>query len=275
MNKIKSVITVMGLSFVLVISGCKGKGPEQEVHRKASGSHMESNENIIHGKVLESMNAAGYTYLHMDTGNEKVWVAIPEAKIEKGQTIKVVPDMKLENFKSKSLNRVFDRIIFATLLSGHHGRQPSPHDVAEKASEEMHMNMGAAMGMGGRSKTLPLPKDFKVEKAPGENGYTISQIYEKRTELNGKTVRVNGYVTKVLTDIMGKNWIHIKDGTETSSVTDLVITTNDLPNPGDIITATGKLSSDRDFGAGYRYDAILEDAKLTVISKNLPDLSKK
>ena len=268
MKNISYIITSLFFLSVLIISGCKGKGPEEhEMHREAQQGHMESAKNLMSGKVLDTMNAAGYTYVYLDTGEEKVWVAIPESKVEKGQSISVVPNMELKDFKSKSLNKVFDRIIFATGMNG--GEHASPHETAEEAP------MGMSMGMTGRSKALSLPEGFHIEKAPGENGYTIAEIYKKRSDLNGKTISVNGYVTKVLTGIMGKNWIHIKDGTEPSVAGDLVITTQDLPNPGDTITATGKLSSDRDFGAGYRYDAILEDAKITIISKNLQDLSKK
>ena len=250
-----------------MFSGCKGKAPEEGPGSSTKEMPAQPRANFLEGTVLETMNTSGYTYLKLDTGSEKVWVALPETNVKKGDKVKLIPNMELKDFKSKTLNRVFDRIIFATGMA--QARHMAPH------SQEMASPMG--MGMSGGSKALCLPEGLHIEKAGGENGYTIGEIYEKRALLNGKTVSINGYVTKVLTGIMGKNWIHLQDGTGSAQgkTGDLVVTTSDLPNPGDIVHVTGKLSSDRDFGAGYRYDVIIEDASIEVIKKNIQDISKK
>ncbi|OCC14281.1 NrfJ [Dissulfuribacter thermophilus] len=67
---------------------------------------------------------------------------------------------------------------------------------------------------------------------------------------------------------MGKNWVHIQDGTggKEGTPTELVITTNALPNPGDVIAIEGTLYADKDFGAGYKYDVIIENSKVETLT---------
>jgi hypothetical protein len=105
-------------------------------------------------------------------------------------------------------------------------------------------------------------KDIKVDKATGSNGYTVAELFEKRAELDKKDIVVIGRVVKVSAQIMGKNWLHIQDGTgdPQKGTNDIVVTTMDLPSVGDNVTIMGILFSDKDFGSGYKYDAIVEQA---------------
>jgi hypothetical protein len=70
-------------------------------------------------------------------------------------------------------------------------------------------------------------------------------------------------VVKVNKQVMGKNWIHIQDGTDFNNDFDLTITTQDLAEIGDEVTFKGKISVNKDFGSGYSYEVIMEDAVLT------------
>ena len=65
------------------------------------------------GKVLESMNAAGYTYVQVEENGQKIWVAVMETKVKPGDIVEFPDSPPMINFQSKSLNRVFDKIIFA------------------------------------------------------------------------------------------------------------------------------------------------------------------
>ena len=105
--------------------------------------------------------------------------------------------------------------------------------------------------------------EIKVEKAAGENAYTISEIFEQIEALNGKTVRIQGKVVKFSPMIMGRNWIHLQDGTgdPIKNSHDLVVTTSEQIKVDDIITIEGVLAANKDFGAGYKYGAIVEEAK--------------
>ena len=75
-------------------------------------------------------------------------------------------------------------------------------------------------------------------------------------------VRISTCAT--MSGIMGKNWLHVKDGTGTSGTDDLVVTTSVTAKVGDKVLVNGKVSSDKDFGSGYRYDVIIEDAEVTI-----------
>ncbi len=107
--------------------------------------------------------------------------------------------------------------------------------------------------------------EVNVEKATGENAYSIDEIFEKKAELSGKPVRVRGKVLKVTANVMGKNWIHLQDGTgdPMENTHDLVVTSASVPETGQVVTATGVLGTDKDLGAGYVYSVLLEDTSFS------------
>jgi hypothetical protein len=102
-----------------------------------------------------------------------------------------------------------------------------------------------------------------IPPAPG--GQSVADVWAKRAALAGKTVVVRGKVVKFLAGIMGRNWIHLQDGTGTAKdgSNDITVTTDAQAKPGDVLTATGTLAIDKDFGAGYKYGAIVEGATLS------------
>ena len=97
-----------------------------------------------------------------------------------------------------------------------------------------------------------------------EGGQTVGDVYAKKAELNGKPVKVRGKVVKFSPQIMGKNWIHIQDGTGETGANDLTVTTSSMADTGDTVLISGMLSVDKDFGYGYAYEVIVEDAVVTV-----------
>jgi len=243
--------TQLAIFIVLILfsfAACKNRENRREALQRLQ------NGDIIKGKVLKTMNSGGYTYLNVDTGRERLWVAIPETSVKTGETVSLVYNMEMRNFTSRTLKRQFDRIIFST---GIIGRPPKAH--SQTAGGMMSMPPAKVSG-----EPVSFPKGLHIEKAQGKNAYTIGEIYAKRQDLNGTTVQVAGYVVKALQGIMGKNWIHIQDGTgsSTDGTNDLAVTTKALVNTGDIVLARGKLFTDKDFGAGYRYKAIIEDAEV-------------
>ncbi|HYQ70597.1 MAG TPA: DNA-binding protein [Gammaproteobacteria bacterium] len=202
-----------------------------------------ANPGILRGEIIETMNAAGYTYLLLDTGSEQVWAATNVTEVTTGQRVSVPAGDEMANFHSKALDRTFDKIYF---VSGIY-----PEGTLEKAAEQGH-------GMAGGSRTAVADAHVEdVAKAPG--GYTVEEILEQRSTLGGNTVKVHGRVVKFTPDIMGTNWMHIQDGT----TGDLAVTTDALANTGDVVMVEGILSVDKDFGAGYMYPAIIEQATVT------------
>ncbi|MDR0480599.1 MAG: nucleotide-binding protein, partial [Gallionellaceae bacterium] len=103
-----------------------------------------------------------------------------------------------------------------------------------------------------------------VEKATGDNAYTVQEIVTKRAELKDKTVLVRGQVVKFNAQIMGKNWIHLQDGTgsDADESNDLLVTSQEAAKVGDVITAQGVVRVEQDFGSGYAYSVMLEGATL-------------
>jgi hypothetical protein len=104
----------------------------------------------------------------------------------------------------------------------------------------------------------------KVEKSTAANGYTVAELFAKGASLNKQKVTVRGQVVKVNPNIMGRNWIHIQDGTgdPAKNTYDLVVTSADIAKVGEIVSIEGTLAADKDFGFGYKYDVIVENAVL-------------
>lgn len=225
----------------------------------------------IKGKIIETMNAGGYTYLKIDTGSSQPWVAIPQSQVKVGDEVTCNPGMAMGNFTSKTLNRTFDSIVFSSGIVGStgaagHGGMTGGDDSFSSAvqAEGGHPATEASQaGSGGSLGAMTPYAEVAVEKAAGENGYTIEEIFAKTKELDGKTVRIQGKVVKYSPMIMGRNWIHIQDGTgdPMNNTHDLVITTTEEAKSGDVITVEGVLAFNKDFGAGYKYVAIVEEAK--------------
>ena len=201
---------------------------------------------ILSGKVVEAMNSGGYTYVRLEKSDKKIWVAIPEMKVAVGQEISFQPGITMNNFTSKTLNRTFETIVFS---SGAIGRQGAGANNKSEGHKQMEVSASKAV---------------KVQKASGPNGYTVAELYEKRIDLDKKGVVVRGRVVKVLAGIMGKNWIHLQDGSGDPSkgTDDIVVTSRDLPSAGDTVTAKGTLFKDKDFGQGYSYPVIVEQASV-------------
>ena len=103
-----------------------------------------------------------------------------------------------------------------------------------------------------------------MEKAKGADARTVSEAYEKAAKLDKKPVVVRGKVVKESQGIMGKNWVHLQDGSGDpgKGTNNLVITTQDVPKVGDVVTAKGTLYKDKDFGSGYKYQVIVEEANV-------------
>jgi hypothetical protein len=196
-------------------------------------------------EVTEVIQASSYTYLKVKENMAERWVAITKQEINVGDVYYYDGALQMNNFKSKDLDRTFDEIYFVSQIS----KTPI---VQEK--------MGGGMpAHSGKVETQKL-SSITLKKASGE--ITLANIFEKRGEFAAKEFEIRGVVVKVNKQVMGKNWIHIQDGTDFNGAFDLTITTQDLAEMGDEVTFKGKISVNKDFGSGYSYDVIMEDAVL-------------
>ena len=101
--------------------------------------------------------------------------------------------------------------------------------------------------------------------ARAEGGKTIAEVFAEKDALAGAKITIRGKVVKTNAMIMDRNWLHVRDGSGAEGANDLTVTTTgELPNVGDTVLITGPVSVDKDFGMGYRYPVIIEDAEVTV-----------
>jgi hypothetical protein len=199
----------------------------------------------IQGKVLETTEVANYTYLHLDTANGKIWAAVPKTTVAVGDQVTVERPMEMKNFHSPTLNKDFDSIFFGVI----------PGSAAASVAMPPHPAPAASV-----------PTDVKVPKAKGANAYTVEEIAKDSTKLNGKQVVIQGMVVKVNTGIMERNWVHIQDGTGAADAktNDLLVTmTGEPPKPGEVVLIKGKVATDKNFGSGYAYKFMVEEASFT------------
>lgn len=122
--------------------------------------------------------------------------------------------------------------------------------------------MGQGQPIGSKGAAAAKDTKISVSKAKGANAYTVEGAFVNSAKLDKQKVVIRGKVVKVSSGIMGKNWIHLQDGTGSAAkgTHDLVCTSKDTAKTGDVVTASGILAKDRDFGSGYRYNVIVEDA---------------
>lgn len=221
----------------------------------AAGTEVPS----LRGTVLETMDAAGYTYLKLKTAEGETWAAVNEAKVAVGDEVTVLQPMTMDGFESKTLNRTFERIVFGTLGPGAAAPASGMPGAAGSVPPEMAAaHAAAAAGPQGDEK-------ISVARAEGAEGRTIAELFAQRAALAGKPVAVRGKVVKVNLGIMGKNWFHLRDGSGTAEGKnhDLTVTTQDAVSMGDVVLAKGIVAVDRDFGSGYTYSLLVEEAKVT------------
>ena len=106
---------------------------------------------------------------------------------------------------------------------------------------------------------------MKVAKASGPDGHTVAEVHAQRAALNEKTVTIHAQVVKFNAGIMGRNWVHLRDGSgsQDKGDNDITVTTQDSVAVGDVVTAKGTVRVDKDFGAGYAYPVIIEEAHVS------------
>lgn len=212
------------------------QGMETNASPTSSDAHI-----IISEEVLQTSQ---YTYIRGKEGNKDLWLAAKKMDAKVGETYYFTGGLPMIKFESKELKRTFDEVLFLDNIS------TTP--VAANTQGAPATSSGSA---------IPLEKKVvTVKKDKGE--ISIANLFENKKTYSGKTIKIKGQVSKFSAGIMKKNWIHLQDGTDFSGKFDLTITTDETVKVGDNITLEGKITLDKDFGFGYFYDVIMEDAKL-------------
>jgi len=235
-------VSMKSLAFVVSIVLVAGSMSTLTAHSATSAAATASAWPLA-GRVVETMNAAGYTYLQIESGGRKVWVAAPELAVKTGDRVNVKDGAPMSNYHSKTLNRTFDVVYFAGSVTVN--------------------NQTAAAASTSKTGQAPAAVDLSNIKRAA-NGHTVAGIHAGSAKLAGEKVTLRGRVVKFNGGIMGKNWLHVRDGTGSDGSNDLTITSQGKAKVGDLVLVTGVLATNRNFGGGYKYPIIIEDAVIVV-----------
>ncbi|MFO0571323.1 MAG: hypothetical protein U0263_37185 [Polyangiaceae bacterium] len=238
----------------LSLSGCvKGTPPSPENVADASPAPSAKLDEVprpmpgaaptsVSGVVVEHLTLPTYSYLNLDTGGQKVWAAVPRTEVSVGQRVTISNAMLMSGYHSAALNRDFEKVYFGTLNGAVAPSASSPHGTANDVP-------------------APTGSAVVVPKASAPDAKTIVEIAKSKS-LAGKPVTVRGVVVKLNLGILGKTWLHLQDGTGNAGdkTHDLLVTTTqrDLPKVGDTVLVHGKVENDKDFGAGYRFQFLVD-----------------
>ena len=259
------------LLLTLAVAACKKKEAVQpQAAGPGPGPGQAAPSASVKGKIVERLDAEPYSYLRLKTDQGETWAAVPKTDKAAGDEVVVANAMPMPDFESKTLKRKFEIVYFGTLAG------------QEAAGAPMGAGMGGGMGaMGGPGGAPGAPPanmaaqhaaaaagpadvgSVKVPKASGADARTISEVFSQRAALKEKPVSIRGKVVKYNEQIMGRNWLHIRDGSGSAGKdNDLTVTTAEKAAVGDTVIVKGVVRIDKDFGAGYSYPVIVEDAKL-------------
>lgn len=237
-NQIKYLaVLILILTFSIA---CKDNGNYSKID-----SPLQTVNSDLHKIVVDEVIDGGtYLYMNVTEGENKYWMAITNMPIEVGNTYYYNGGMVMKDFVSKQLDKTFDFITFAEGV-----RVTEEIQVAVEQSHD-HSN----------EMTEPTETIEKIEKA--KDGISLDELFSKRESYAKKSVIVKGKVVKVNNGIMNKNWVHIEDGTQFNNEKDLTIITTETVKDGEIVTFKGVVILNKDFGAGYVYDIVMEDGVL-------------
>jgi hypothetical protein len=222
----------------------------------AAAGAAEASASSLKGTVVETMNASRYTYAQIDTGKGKVWVAGPKMAVKVGDSVSVSAGMPNKNFYSPTLKRKFDELYFVGAITPAGGGE-CPADAGMPAMQPNHPSIKKDAAATATNAVIEV-----IEKPGG--GKTVAEVWAEKATLSGKQVVVRAKVVKVVANVLGMTWLHLRDGSGSEGSNDLTVTTKSDVKVGQIVTASGPISIDKDFGAGYRYEVIMEGATVTL-----------
>ncbi len=222
--------------------------PADATHQGAGEVDLTATAGGLVGTVAETMDAGGYTYVRLTTPDGEAWAAGPGTRVAVGQTVQVSNPQAMPGFHSPTLDRTFDNIWFGSALVG-------------VAADEGAATAAEALPTG--SSAAPAGASVAGSVARAEGGQTVEELIAGKDAWVDRPILLRAEVVKFTPDVMGKNWLHVQDGTGGEGTNDLTITTQAKVAIGDVVLVKGTLVADKDFGYGYVYALIVEDAEVT------------
>lgn len=204
---------------------------------KSSDNSTQNLETSAHQILAKEVkHTEKYTYILAKEGEQEFWVAVPRQEI-KVNTEYLYRDALLKtNFYSQEFNKNFDKIyLVSSIIAANNHPGGSTSDVESEIT--------------------------KVNSSPDPSAISLKSLFDSKTKFAGKTITVTGKCVKANYNIMGRNWYHIQDNTKSDGKNlDLTITSNDQINVGEMVNFAGTIALNKDFGSGYKYEIIMEQA---------------
>jgi hypothetical protein len=265
-QKIKNYVITAAI--LLSVTSCKNEpkviAPTVESEESTKPSGVFSNESSSESKVdfnnplakelhkvivNEVLPTQKYVYLNVNEGDKQFWIATGKVSVKVGETYFYRGGLLKKNFESKEYNRIFETVYLVTsLVPEKHGNNQGSVDVSDY--RETNNNYPP-------KEVIPTHTEKIVEH---KGSIKIAELVKDPKKYEGKTVQLSGVCTKINAGIMDRNWIHIKDGSKDDF--DLVVTSSIFVPEGSAITIKAIVILNKDFGAGYKYDLILEEGEL-------------
>jgi GW (Gly-Tryp) dipeptide domain len=248
-------ITLLFISIFIYSCGSKPKVIVEDVASKSNPASAAASPTVplsaetgamandMHQvKALEILQAERYTYMRVTEKSDTFWIASTKMEPKVGNSYFYRGGLLKTNFESVEHKRTFAKIYLVSSIidaSAH----PGGNTESDAEAEHVHVNTTEVKKIAGAIK--------------------LDALLKSKENYSGKVIIVSGKVVKANYGIMGKNWYHIQDGTKAGGKNaDLTITSADNLPMDAIVNFEGKIYLNKDFGAGYKYDIIMEEAKL-------------
>ena len=222
---------------IMIVSGCS---KSEKIEDKSSAM------NVLSGEIIQIVDVDSYTYMELKSDDGNIWIAAANILVEKGNVVYYSNPLLMKDFYSKTLDRSFSQIYFVNKVY---------------FNKELRAKSVNKQTMGGHStmtSAVIIDKNYTIEKAEG--GYNIAELYKNAESLKNNKILLKAKVIKYLTNIMGKNWVHLQDGSEFNGKFDMTITSSEKFDQGEIVVIEGVLKIEQDFGYGYYYPVLIENA---------------
>lgn len=246
----KSILSLLAGALIMSLAACTDKAGDTAAENPALAAPVPAG--MVRGTVVETMDAAGYTYVLLDTGDGQLWFASQPVPLAVGDVVQTDTGLAMDDFTSNALGRSFDIIYFAEKFQ----------NLSAGAVPESYPQ--AALPPGHPVK--PADVEDIIAVAAFEEGKDIAWVYANKDSLAGQPVTLRGEVVKYNANILGTNFLHIRDGSGDAAdgSNDIIVTTQAEVAVGQTIVVSGIVVLDKDYGAGYSYPLLVEEATVTV-----------
>lgn len=237
-NKIIFIIVLVLLGGFFIVTIFYRSGEKNNAAVLPPGTHGVS--------VIEVIQTSNYTYLQVEENDNKFWIATIKTDSKPGDSVYYTRAAEMKDFVSKELGRTFPSIFFVD----------DPSNKLKTAAVQQEMT----------PKKVDIFRWSEISVETPKGGITIADLYKNPAAYADKTVVIRGKVVRYNQEVMHKNWVHIQDGTDFSDKFDLTVTTLDSLSVGKMVTFKGIIRLNKDFGSGYAYDVIMEEAKASDVN---------